>query len=173
MPQQGIYEDTMSLDGWTSILVLISSVGPCVFGSMWSSIAQILIMQHHWCCNASVGSALQPSASQCALFSVRMILKVGQTFSSESGHIIWAVLFRRNRASSVPVGKCQISHVLPSIQFLSLISLFFLEAEVFLCLFNSITFGTAKCHFWDLEIAVPCHSDYLLTVSSFCLCSRF
>lgn len=56
---------------------------------MGPSIAPIQIMQHHWYCNVPVGSALQLSACQCALFSVKVILGVGQTSSSKSGRIIW------------------------------------------------------------------------------------
>lgn len=59
-----LYIGTMSLKGWTSILVLITTVRSSKLESLGPSIARIQPVQHHWHCGASRGCALQPPASQ-------------------------------------------------------------------------------------------------------------
>lgn len=60
----GLYKSIMSLKGWTSILVLITSVRSSKLGSLGPRIAWIQPVQHHWHCGASRDCALQPPASQ-------------------------------------------------------------------------------------------------------------
>lgn len=59
-----LYKSIMNLKGWTSILILITSVRSIRLGSLGPCIAQIQPVQHHCHCGASRGCALQPPASQ-------------------------------------------------------------------------------------------------------------